>query len=224
MNRTDIIALVQSRMDEVNPLQQGDTLVDPLITLELDRCAVELLHMLPSVLCRPVIPTKYEMVDDVDTIVKYTPAVENFIPFNKADIVCPDDFLKIHRVRLDYWQKPIYNLLYDQHPKVVMEDYRYIKSTPLKPTGVLYAYSEVVEDELKETYHIECYPVGGEAPQVEDFMYVRTPNTAEELHFDLMDMLAWHTAGRIYAIHGETNNTTLCSGKLKELIQVKLQQ
>jgi hypothetical protein len=203
MNRQQIINLVRAKMDEINPLDNGQTVVDPQIDAQLDNSAVSLLELLPSVLAHPVSDTT-------------APEVQNLIPNKSVDVVCPADFLRLHRLRLNFWDRALTTLLPAGHPVEYRQDYYFIRANPRRPVGILYNI------EGRDT--IVCYPAptGLTLPDIHEFVYVKRPAYAQDLPDALIDMLGWHAAALIYSIHGQGEFASLANSKLTEMIQTKL--
>jgi hypothetical protein len=200
MTREAIISAVKAKIDEVHPLQAGATIADPQIDLQLDNAAVTLVEMLPSVLAYPATAT---------------PSVDNFIQGQSIDVVCPADFVRLHRIKLDYWNAPVTELIPDTGRLAEVQMYKYLASTVNRPAAGL--YSKGVQTVIR------CYPPpdeGGEC--VEEFIYVQRPSVAEDLNDGLIDLLAWQAAAIIYAIHGQGDSSALCETRLKALIDAKL--
>ncbi len=214
MTRADIIELVQAKLDEVHPLQAGATIADPQIDKQIDGAAVSLVEMLPSVLAYPV--SASEM-----------PALVNFIPDMSVDIVCPADFIRLHRLRFMHWLRPLMSLTPDGTKLLYQQDYEYLKSTTRRPSAALYNKDGVD--------YITCYPAPAPADDqgclteypdpaegLAEFVYVQRPAAAEDLADALMEMLAWKAAEVIYQIHGQQDASTLCRERLMAMIEAKL--
>ncbi len=206
MDRADIIEAVRAKLDEINPLDEGTTIMDPQIDAQLDAAAVDLVETLPSVLAYPI-------------EAEYMPEPENLIQDLSVDIPCPSDFVRLHKLRLEHWTRSIYELLPPDDPKILLQDYVHMRATMRRPFGVL-TRGDGVDI-------ITCYPPPeGEDNliyvEVSEFMYVPLPSAAEELNDGLIDMLAWNAAGIIYGIHGEPALAEAARGKLAEMIQKKI--
>ena len=202
MNREAIIEIVRAKMDEINPLDQGTTILDPQIDAQLDAAAVDLIETLPAVLAYPV------EAGPVDP--------ENLVDDMSIDIPCPDDFIHLHKLKLSHWTIPIYHVTHPDDQKVLLQNYKHLKATIRKPFGVLTSKGD--------NYVITCYPPPESNityAQVEEFMYVASPLAAEELNDNLIDMLAYNAAGIIYTVHGQPQLAELCRAKLAEMIQKK---
>jgi hypothetical protein len=199
MTRDQIKAIVKARMDEINPLDQGTTILDPQIEANLDFAAVNLLEALPSILAHPV---------------PGSPIPTNLIPNYSVTIPCPSDFLRLHRLRLPNWNRSISELLSDNDPAVDLQFYKHLKATVNKPIGVLVRGAA--------QYNIICYPPDDIPGTVAEFLYVAKPANAQALNDDLVDLLAWNAAGIIYSIHGQGENANLCTQMLQGLIQAKM--
>lgn len=209
MTRTQIIDLVRAKMDEIHPFAQGDTIVDPQIDAQLDSAAVKLMEGLPSVLAFPVSAT----VGDL--------SVTNHISEYSLDIECPDDFIRLHRLKLTGWTRPVIELIPDGSRLLYEQDYEMIRATVRRPKAALYNMGGVD--------YISCYP----APEIPDpvppgtvyineFVYVQKPDAAEDLNVALMDMLAWKVAGEIYAIARQKEDALMCYERLNLIISDKL--
>jgi hypothetical protein len=211
--RSDIIELVRAKMDEVHPFDQGATITDVQIEKQLDGAAVSLVEMLPSVLANPV------SAEDIE--------IDNHVSGEKLDIVCPDDFVRIHRIKLSGWVRAVVELMPDGNRLLYEQDYDYLKATIRRPKAALYR-----KDGLD---YITCFPAPKitdpdeeEEPEpeepvyVEEFVYVQRPDVAEDLDESLFDMLAWKTAGVIYTISRQKDIAEQCYQKLNEIISNKL--
>ncbi len=201
MTRNEIIAAVRARMDEINPLQEGTTIADPQIEAQLDYAAVNLMEMLPSVLAYPVDAGATDH--------------ENYIEDYSIDIICPADFLRLHKLKLTDWNRSISDLLPANHPKIDLQIYKHVKATVNKPIGVL---SRNATRDI-----ITCFPApDDELYVVEQFLYVKKPDNAESLQDDLIDLLTWVCASMIYSIHGQPSFANLAKEKLMQGMEGKL--
>lgn len=204
MTRDQIKAVVRAKMDEVNPLDQGTTILDPQIEAQLDYAATNLLETLPSILALPVVASPL-------------PEPANLIEDLSVDVPCPTDFLRLHKLKLDHWNRHISDLLPANHPRIDLQIYKHLKATINKPAGVL-SHNGTVDI-------VTCYPPTGEtagANDVSEFIYVKKPDNAEALDDSLIDMLAWHASGLIYSIHGQGEFAKLCFDALQRMITTKL--
>ena len=214
MTRNEIIELVKAKLDEVHPLQAGQTIVNPQIEQQIDGVAVSLVEFLPSVLAFPVSASD-------------TPALLNYVPGMSIDVQCPADFVRLHRLRFAHWMRPVVGLSPDGTKLLYQQDYDYLKSTVRRPSAALYTKDN--------TDFITCYPGPRPADDPDcltdypnpgdalvEFVYVQRPAAAEDLHDDLIEMLAWKVAADIYLIHGQADASTMCSQRLSSLVDAKL--
>lgn len=204
MTRANIINVVLAKMDEVHPFDQGETITDVQIGKQLDSSAVSLIEMLPSVLANPV------SADPLPTVTNYS---EGF----SLDLTCPSDFVRIHRLKLTEWTRPVIELMPDGISLLYQQDYDYIKATIRRPAAALYRKDG--------TEYITCYPAPDAEPtagHVDEFVYVKKPTAAETLSDDLIDMLAWHCAAVIYTISRQGEYAQVCYARLNEIISSKL--
>ena len=199
MTRDQIKAIVKAKMDEINPLDQGTTILDPQIEANLDSSATSLLEALPSVLAHPI---------------STSPMPINLVAGLSVTVPCPMNFLRLHRLRLSHWRRSISDLLPNNAPEVDLQYYKHLKATINKPLGVLVRSTTA--------YNIICYPPESTTGAVSEFLYVARPDNAESLHDDLIEMFSWHVAGTIYAIHGQGENANLCTQMLKGLIEARM--
>lgn len=190
MTREQIIQKVQICLDEINGLSEGQTIMDVQIEGQLNDSAVGLLQLLPSFLGNPAAASP-------------APAVTQHI------VSMPADFLKLGHIRLTSWKRDIQTPLPMGHPRVMYEDYQYLRATPNNPLVA-------IKDEagVKKLY---VAPVA--TGDTVTLFYVKRPAAAEALADNLLDMLAWHTAERIFTAYGEQDKVTLAKTRLNELIQ-----
>lgn len=202
MTRNNIIEAVKAKLDEIHPLQAGGTLVDPQIDKQLDDAAISLIEMLPSALARPIEPLSF-------------PGNVNYKAGVSIDVECPADFVRIHRLRLTHWNIPVTELQPDTGRLARSQLYKYLQGTENNPVAALYTIG------AQEV--IRCYPPPQEDVQcVEEFIYVRRPNVAEDLDDSLIDMLSWKAASVIYMIHGQADASSACMNRLTMLVDAKL--
>ncbi len=201
MTRDQIIDAVRAKMDEINPLAAGTTILDPQIDAQLDNAAVALVDALPSILAHP------EDAGAVDA--------KNLIEDLSVDVVCPSDFVRLHKLKLTHWNRTVSDLLPANHPQVDLQIYRHLKATANRPVGVL------SRDE--NGYIITCYPPPDDLLYaVEELLYVKKPANAQALDDDLIDLLAWQAAGTIYTIHRQAELAGVCYQMLTAAIEAKM--
>lgn len=210
MTRTQIIDLVIAKMDEVHPFAQGETIHDVQIGKQLDNAAVSLIEMLPSVLAHPV------SAEGPFTISNHKSGA-------RLDIECPGDFVRLHRVTLSDWERPVIELMPDGIKLLYEQDYEMIRATIRRPKAALYTKDS--------TDYITCYPAPVIEPPEEppavpeyvtEFVYVQRPTAAESLDDSLIDMLAWKAAGLIYTISRQSELANTCYTMLNQMIETKL--
>lgn len=190
MTRNEIIQKVQLCLDEINGLSEGQTIMDVQIEGQLDDSAVSLLQLLPSFLGDPVAPT-------------VVPTVTDHI------IALPADFLKLGHVKLASWKRDIVTALPMGHPRVMYEDYDYLRANKNNPLVAI----------KNEAGTKKLYVAPVEDGDTVTLFYVKRPTAAETLPDKLIDMLSWHTAERIFTSYGEQDKVTLAKTRLNELIQ-----
>ncbi len=199
MTRSAIKDIVRAKMDELHP-GEGETIQDAQIEAQLDASAVLLVEVLPSRLAYPV---------------SASPSLDNEVDGLSVDVVCPADFIKIHRLRLEGWTNHVTRLAEDTERIHQEQGYDMLRATVRRPVGVLSSGGA--------QYHITCYPAKGDGTDsIEDFMYVKRPTAAETLNDNLIELLAWQTAASIYLIAGQVDMSGACTQKLTTLIQSKI--
>ena len=202
MTRQQIIDYVVAKMDEIHPTNQGETIQDKQVETQLDASAVSLMEALPSVLADPktAVLTANDLSDHI----------EGF----SVTLKCPDDYIRLHRLKLNDWIRPVTDLFPDGDRLLWQQDYDYIKSTKRRPAASIY--------HKDERYYITCYPAIGEAPAVEEFVYVKKPAAAEDIGDHLVELLAWKCAGHVFQVAGQFERTQACEQRLGEIVQAKL--
>lgn len=199
MSNEEIINLVMNRMDDVSPAMQNSVLVNeahPLIPSHLDYAAQRLLEMLP-----------------VNQQQVFAPTGRLTAPQVGADhilVSCPADFLKLARVKLSTWSRPVVRVINENHPGATMQSYRYMGGTTLRPTAVLV---QVASDR----FALELRPVSG-AAHLDTFLYVKR-RKANELEDDLIDPLVWLIAARVFESIKETASAKACYDQLTNYVQ-----
>ena len=189
--RQQLLDKVMARLDEVSEFSSGLTIVNHQVAKEMDDSAVELMHLLPAYMAYP----------------------ENGTPeFSGGYITCPEDFVKIARLKLSSWDIPVTACTYPGDPRESFQLYPYLASDGRNPLAVIYngAAGEIT---------IKVYPNGG---TLTEFNYVKRPSAAEQINENLVDMFTWLCASRVYRVHGEKEAANICEEKLASIIQVKM--
>ena len=200
MTRSELIEKVATVLDEINPLEQGETIANQQIDKQLDGAADSLVRMLPSSIAFPETGT---------------PTVRNFIADFSVELECPADFVRLHRLKLKDWIRSISSLSPDGDQLLLKQDYKYVKSTFRRPMASIHN-----ED---GTDIITCYPPPEESgDEVVEFLYVKKPSNAQSINTELMDMLAWHCAGIVYSVSGQSEHAELCRNRLAAMIETRI--
>ncbi len=208
MTRDQLIEKVAAIMDEVNPLEQGETILTPQIDKQLDQAAVSLMEMLPVSIAMPVSPAQM-------------PSSRNFVENFSIEVVCPPDFVRLHRLKLKDWIRSVTVLFPDGDRLFLLQDYEHVKSTFRRPAGSL---RHEDGDDV-----ITCYPPPeasslnqDENDAVDEFVYVKKPSDATDVHDSLVDFLCWNCAAIVYAISGQGEEAELCRNRLAAMIETRV--
>jgi hypothetical protein len=196
MTRNQLIEKVLARMDEMNTMSEGATIVDYQVEAELDNSAVELMTILPPYLCAPSTAT---------------PAV------TAGEIACPTDFLRIAELKMSGWDRPVSSLIPINHQRVTYSLYDYYKPSAKYPSGVLKNTGSSSGAMFK--IKVEPWKTGD---TVATFIYVKRPANAEAIPDELADIFAWLCASRVYRVHGEHDMAKNCEEKLVSLVQTSV--
>ena len=199
MTNEQIIQLVMAYMDDVSPAADTEVLINevhPLIPTHLDPAAHRLLEMLP-----------------VNMQQVYEPSGRLTQPIVYDDhlyVECPTDFVKLARVKLPAWKRPVVRVHNENSPGAAMQSFRYMGGTVVRPTAVLV-------QSTGGKFALELRPVGtGESPDL--FLYVKRRN-ANEIEDNLIDPLVWLIAARIYDTIKDTASAKTCYDQLTNFIQ-----
>lgn len=194
MTRSNIIALVSAFMDELSPLSANDNVVNPLISQHMDYAANRLLELLP---------VDQQSVFEPERLTQATVYPDHIYQ------PVPDDFIKLGRIKLPGWSRPVVKVDKEGSKGATMQSYRYMSGSVLRPTAVLVQVKE-------GKYALELRPVAGNAPNV--FLYVKR-RLPEALEDNLIDPLVWLIAERVYNTMREADNAKLCLEKVTQFIQ-----
>ena len=122
-------------------------------------------------------------------------------------VTLPSDFLKLGKIKLDTWNNIINIPLPESHPRMNYENYLVLKAHANNPLAVIQKKDGV--------QYLYVSPKG----ELDEFSYIKRPEAAEDLDDTVIDMLAWHTAERIYRTHGEAEMAQVCRLHLDETIE-----
>lgn len=193
MTRNQIIEKVLAKMDEMNTISEGATIVDYQVASELDSSAVELMTILPPHLCNPS---------------STSPTVTNGM------ITCPNDFLRIAELEMSAWDKSLTSLVLSNDPRVTYSLYNYYKPSAKYPLAVL----KNTAGATAPFYKIKVEPwTAGDT--VVTFTYIKRPSAAEVLDDSLIDLFSWLCASRVYRVHGEHDMAKNCEEKFISMVQ-----
>ncbi len=208
MTRAGLIDLVAAVMDEINPLSEGETILNPQIDAQLDQAAISLVQMLPPSIACPVNANPL-------------PLSQNHKEDFSIDVVCPPDFVRLHRLKLKDWIRSVTILYPDGDRLLLLQDYVHVRSTFRRPTASLY--------HVDGLDILTCYPPPKEdslsdPPEdaVEEFVYVQRPDNAQSIDNRLADLLAWNAAAIVYSIAGQTDHAELCRNRLAAMIETQV--
>lgn len=175
MERAAIISLVSAFMDETTP--EADSvniisLVEPLIEAHMNYAALRLLEMLP-----------------VDMQEVFTPSSLRLSSFpDYIEVTCPADFIKLSRIQLKGWSRPINKLDIVGSNVSESQGFRYMKGTKIRPKAILV-------QKANDIFSIELRP--NTSSTVTVFYYVKK-QLPENITDNLIDPLVWMIAGRVY--------------------------
>jgi hypothetical protein len=199
MTNEQIISLVLTYMDDVSPAANSETLINtvhPIIPQHLDYAAERLLEMLPVSLQQVFPPTGRLTQPQVMSDHVY--------------LECPADFIKLARVKLPSWARPVTRVINENSPGAIAQSYRYMGGSALRPTAVLVQASG-------NKFALELRPVGsGQGPDM--FLYVKR-RKAREIEDNLIDPLVWLIAARVFDTIKDTGSAKVCYEQLTNFIQ-----
>lgn len=208
MLRTAIVTLVETKLDEVSPFDDGEVVEDDLIDNSLDEATREILLKVP----RHVI---------TETDISQTGASHS--SDGTGYLKRPKDFLRFLGLKCSDWSNTVTELLEEKDPKAQQQKYSYIRGGDQKPVVVSEYHSNIIGKIIK-------YYSGAGTHTVISASYV--PETvAEDLQdggtvvgglnegLDLTDVLAWQVAGNILIIKGHPEKAKAAYAKVEDFIK-----
>lgn len=122
MTRENIIKQILLRIDEISPFQDADIIDNNLIDGLLNETAEDVLMKLPLHLLPTSTPGSWQVqIDDYLMI-----------------ITLPSDFLRLIKLKLSGWNKPVNELLPEEHPKFQLQyNNKYLRGTVNRPIAFI---------------------------------------------------------------------------------------
>lgn len=216
MTRDEIITKVREKLDEVSVFENVEVDDVDLIDKFMDESAIKLLMTVPLHTIRgyKMPTTKYsEIMDDTDKGVGILPV--------------PDDFLRLHAIKVSGWQKVVTQAYDDTSPMANLQKSKVTRGGFVKPVAIL---SYVESSTSDSVYGLDDVGLG--------FYYKRAlylysvPDKAtfdivsyiprlfpEQIQDNLIDPLAWQIAGDVATAVGNQDQAAVCFAHIQKFIK-----
>jgi len=195
--RSELSAIVKSKIDELTPFDGGLTLitapgnlannpVEIYIDQFLDESAKETLLEAPQ----HVLPMQ------AFTTVAYD------IPGKNAKITLPADYLRVGTILFTSWERPVYSATYPGDPSYNKQFNQYLRAGKARPKATWISEANVGK--------LICY--GVEYASGNNLYYVKLL-LAEEMPDILLDALSWHCAFQVLEVFAKDKLSQMAYGR-----------
>jgi hypothetical protein len=229
--QAELIDWVIAKIDEVMPddangasemIQESPVL---FIEEELDASADFVVRNAPAEMLSPL--TKlgefHSTQSPGDSIVnRLVLDATSFIGF----FVIPSDFRRFMSLKLDNWERPIYELMERKDPRYKIMHNRYRGASWRKPQGVLIPFTQYAADEVDDAWvnrglAIQVFRGKTANDVVEYFEYIPV-TTAENMPEEIQDAVAWVCASRALQILKRDNESKLAQERAEMQLMFKI--
>jgi len=187
MTRSGIKDIIRSKMDELAPGDQiSGSPINKHIDIELEEATNWLLmnaplYLLPKEPYEPSVAQKKLIYDSGS---------------KNAYILVPSDFLRLAYLKFQDWEKPVFNLITEEHPDYPIQLNPYTQAGKSKPIVAHIYYNPPSVGEYDN--YLLCFSA---EEDVDPILYIKKQK-AEALNDKLVEPLAWLTTARLFQIFG----------------------
>ena len=193
MQRSEICRLVLNRMDESSPQGNLDELQNVPIDSVLDEAAKITLTVLPAwvTLSKPLGATPNKNTD------------------GSGYIDLPTDYLKLARLWITGWLRPVTTVITEQHPSYPHQLNPVLRGGIAKPV-----VAEVTKDGKRRLEYYSL-PATTEAHAIKEAYYVPLLK-AEQVPTNVLSALIWKAAELAFQVMGDGDRMQLCAQRFAD--------
>ena len=186
MQRSEIVKMVLTKMDEVSPQGNLDELTSVPVDSVLDEAAREMLLVLPPSSSRVSVSHTSNPTTSTN---------------GTGSIPLPEGFIKLTRFKMKEWHRPVTSAIREDDPAYAHQHNSVIRGGIAKPVAA------IVSNE--KGFSLEYYSVKT-SHEVEYLFYVPFIKP-EEIPLRLINALAWKAAELVLQLMGDTERMQLCA-------------
>lgn len=130
-----------------------------------------------------------------------------------GSFVLPDDFLRLHTLRMKSWSRPIHKSYFPGHPVYDLQQMEWSRGNKRKPVAVVDGIGDT------DARVLRYYSVDAGVHEVLDFKYVAGFDEDAEYEADVAELIALHTARKICEAYGMTEQLQLMTNEINSVLE-----
>lgn len=120
----------------------------------------------------------------------------------------PYNWLRLHTLWINGWQRPVHNVIYPENPMYALQFNRWSRGTPQKPV--------VTDDGL----FLHCYSVKDNGTlSIREFFYISHFDKGTDYPRDIAELISLNTARKVYEVFGNTEQSSAMSNEIKVVLE-----
>lgn len=206
--------LVIVKMDEhtpygpSTPLLAGDDAneikpIESYINETLEQAANEML------LIAPIHLLQYKELDAIGT-----PSEEDK---RIGTIALPDDFLRLHTLRMKGWIRPCHVVNHEGDPIYTLQFKRWTRGTKEKPVVIIDGRDK--DSEKAWTLHYYSVDASETTHEVKTFKYVPRFDGEMDYERSIAELIALHCARKVYEVYGNTEQVGIMTNEINSVLE-----
>ena len=209
MTREELIKKVALKMDEIS---SSDDVIVPVNVSDNNPLYTQINALLNEsvndVLTKAPI---YRLQNHIETVAEDNISAKDIFKASRkvAEIVVPEDFIRIASISDDAFQRPIVDLAIEGDDVDKRQHNRFLVAKSAKPVAV-------IGRDVNGNRIITCYSYASDATPTPSCNYVKRydndSDTSSETDLDgfMIDLVSWVCAGKVFAAQGDINRGKLC--------------
>jgi hypothetical protein len=134
-------------------------------------------------------------------------------------ITVPQDFLRLHTLKMKEWSVPIHIAISVDHPLYRHQLNKYTRGHKDKPVAVL---NHIMQQTPKVGYNLLTYFSVEKDHTVEKLLYIKKFEMSDDYHDTVAELIALNCAKKVYEVFGNTEQVSLMTSEIQNVQNVML--
>jgi hypothetical protein len=134
-------------------------------------------------------------------------------------ITLPQDFLRLHTLKMQEWSVPIHIAISVDHPLYRHQLNKYTRGHKDKPVAVL---NHIMQQTPIVGYNLLTYFSVEKDHTVEKLLYIKKFEMSDDYHDTVAELIALNCAKKVYEVFGNTEQVSLITSEIQNVQNVML--